>query len=73
MIAFMGDDLPDIPIMKQVGFAIAVSDAHQEVLKIANMITHANGGKGAVREVCEAILHARGLWEKVTERFVGEA
>ncbi len=68
-IAFVGDDLPDIPIMKRVGLAVAVNNAHQEVLNIADMITDSKGGRGAVREVCEAILHAQGLWEKATENF----
>ncbi len=68
--AFIGDDLPDIALMKRVGLAIAVADAHPIVLENADMVTSANGGKGAVREVCEAILKARGLWENILERYV---
>ena len=69
-IAFVGDDLVDIPLMKRVGLSVAVADAHETVLEHADMVTSAQGGDGAVREVCEAILKAQGLWEKVLERFL---
>ena len=69
-IAFVGDDLVDIPLMKRVGLSVAVADAHETVLEHADMVTSAQGGAGAVREVCEAILKAQGLWEKVLERFL---
>jgi len=68
--AFIGDDLPDIALMKRVGLAIAVADAHPIVLENADMVTSANGGKGAVREACEVILKAQGLWENILERYV---
>jgi 3-deoxy-D-manno-octulosonate 8-phosphate phosphatase (KDO 8-P phosphatase) len=70
LMAFAGDDLPDLPIMKRVGFSIAVADAHPMVRDLADMVTEARGGRGAVRQVCEAILNAQGLWEKVTARFL---
>ncbi len=69
-IAFGGDDLPDLPLMKRVGCAIAVADARKEVRERADMVTSAPGGKGAVREVCEAILKAKGLWEDILERHL---
>jgi 3-deoxy-D-manno-octulosonate 8-phosphate phosphatase (KDO 8-P phosphatase) len=69
-IAFVGDDLVDIPLMKKVGLSVAVADAHETVLEHADMVTAAQGGAGAVREVCEAILKAQGLWEKVLARFL---
>jgi 3-deoxy-D-manno-octulosonate 8-phosphate phosphatase (KDO 8-P phosphatase) len=68
--AFVGDDLPDLKIMKKVGFSVAVANAHEIVQETANMVTSANGGSGAVREICEAILKAKGIWEKTLERFV---
>ncbi len=68
-IAFMGDDLPDLSLMRRVGFPIAVADAHPMIISGARMVTAAAGGKGAVREVCESILKAKGLWEKALERF----
>ena len=68
-IAFIGDDLPDLALMKTIGFSIAVGDAHKMILDNADMVTSANGGQGAVREVCETILKAKGLWENILERF----
>jgi 3-deoxy-D-manno-octulosonate 8-phosphate phosphatase (KDO 8-P phosphatase) len=68
-IAYMGDDLPDISIMKAVGIPIAVADAHELIIGISHIITSAKGGAGAIREVSEAILKAKGLWDSVIERF----
>lgn len=70
-IAFMGDDLPDIPLMKRVGTPIAVADAHPAVIKAAKIVTTARGGKGAVREICEQIITAQGLWEKAAGNPLG--
>ena len=69
-IAFVGDDLVDLPLMRKVGLSVAVADAHETLLENADMVTTARGGAGAVREVCEAILKAQGLWEKTLERFL---
>ncbi len=69
-VAFMGDDLPDLALMKKVGLSIAVADAHKTVFKNADMVTLEKGGNGAVRETCEAILKAQGLWENILERFL---
>ncbi|MFH1594363.1 MAG: HAD-IIIA family hydrolase [Candidatus Omnitrophota bacterium] len=68
-ICFMGDDLVDIPILKRVGFAVAVTDAIEEVKRTAHYVTKKYGGKGAVREVCELILKSKGKWESVTRRY----
>lgn len=68
-MAFVGDDLPDIPLMQKVGLGIAVADAVPEVIAAADMVTTAKGGCGAVREICEALLKARECWEPVLERF----
>ncbi|MBW2193731.1 MAG: HAD hydrolase family protein, partial [Deltaproteobacteria bacterium] len=67
--AFVGDDLVDLSLMRIVGLSIAVADAHETVLENAEMVTSAKGGAGAVREVCEAILKARDLWEAILERY----
>ena len=64
-IAYMGDDIVDIPLMKRVGVSIAVADAHEVVIKTADMVTAAKGGAGAVREVCELMLKAHNRWEAV--------
>ena len=69
-IGFMGDDLIDLPAMLRVGAAITVSDAPPEVRSRAHMVTLNRGGHGAVREVCEAILKAQGLWDKALDSFL---
>jgi len=68
-IAYMGDDLPDLPVLNRVGVPIAVSDAHEAVKSSAAIVTQAKGGRGAVREICDAILKAKGLWPGVIKRF----
>lgn len=67
--AFVGDDLPDLPIMHRVGVPIAVGDAHDRVKQAAIMTTRAAGGCGAVREISERILQARGDWEPMIKRL----
>jgi len=69
-IAFVGDDLPDLSIMKRVGLPIAVANAHRAVVENADMVTSVKGGMGAVREVCETILKAQGAWERAIEHFL---
>lgn len=68
-VAFIGDDLPDLALMNKIGLSIAVGNAHKTVLDNADMVTSASGGHGAVREVCEKILIAKGLWENILERL----
>ena len=68
-IAFIGDDLIDLPLLRKVGLSIAVADAHETVIENVDMVTSKKGGAGAVREVCEEILKAKGLWSKVIEYF----
>jgi len=67
--AFVGDDLPDIPIMRRVGLSIAVADAHERVRKQADWTTSAAGGRGAVREVCDALLKACGKWNQIMDQY----
>jgi 3-deoxy-D-manno-octulosonate 8-phosphate phosphatase (KDO 8-P phosphatase) len=67
--AFVGDDLPDLAVMKRVGVPVAVADSCKEILASARFITTERGGRGAVREICEAVLKAKGFWPKVVERF----
>lgn len=57
--AYVGDDLPDMPVLREAGVAIAVANAHDDVRKFCDWTTGATGGNGAVREVCDAVLHAR--------------
>ncbi|MFA6850702.1 MAG: HAD hydrolase family protein [Selenomonadaceae bacterium] len=69
-IAYVGDDLVDLPIMVQVGFAASVGNAVPEVKEHAHLIADAPGGKGAVREIAEFILKAQGHWDEVIEEFI---
>jgi 3-deoxy-D-manno-octulosonate 8-phosphate phosphatase (KDO 8-P phosphatase) len=69
-IAYMGDDLPDLPILTRVGLAAAVSDAHNEVRTRVDYVTRARGGFGAVRELIDQILLAKGLQEKLVQDFL---
>jgi 3-deoxy-D-manno-octulosonate 8-phosphate phosphatase (KDO 8-P phosphatase) len=68
-VAFVGDDVTDIPLMQRSEFAVAVADAVPETLAAAHYITRAPGGHGAIREVCEIILKAQGHWNKLMERY----
>jgi 3-deoxy-D-manno-octulosonate 8-phosphate phosphatase (KDO 8-P phosphatase) len=61
-VAYVGDDLPDIPILQRVGFAVAVANAVPEVKRMAHYVTARFGGQGAVREVIELIVKAQGMW-----------
>jgi len=67
--AMVGDDLPDVPILKRVGWPIAVADARPEVRRVARTVTAAPGGRGAVREVVEMLLKHNGAWGRVLERY----
>ncbi|MCV6638824.1 3-deoxy-manno-octulosonate-8-phosphatase KdsC [Candidatus Albibeggiatoa sp. nov. NOAA] len=58
-VAYVGDDIVDLPVMRQVGLAISVGDAHPLVVKHSHWQTHSNGGRGAAREVCELIMEAQ--------------
>lgn len=69
-IAYIGDDLIDLPILTRVGLAAAVPEAHEEVLSRVHLVTRAAGGKGALRELIEIILKARGDWDAVMERYL---
>ncbi len=71
-VAYVGDDLVDVPPMRWVGFPVAVCDAAQEVKEIASYVTEAPGGKGAVREVTELILKAQGVWDEILEDYYKE-
>jgi 3-deoxy-D-manno-octulosonate 8-phosphate phosphatase (KDO 8-P phosphatase) len=67
-VAFIGDDLPDIPLMRRVGLAVAVGDAVPEVKKVAHYTTKALAGRGAVREAIELILKSKGIFEELIDK-----
>jgi 3-deoxy-D-manno-octulosonate 8-phosphate phosphatase (KDO 8-P phosphatase) len=68
-IAYVGDDVVDIPILQQVGVAIAVQDAVEEVKAVVHYVTSCPGGKGAIREVVELLLKTQNQWDNVLERY----
>ena len=68
-VAYIGDDLTDVTIMRRVGFAVAPANARPEVKAAAHYVTRAPGGDGAVREAIEVILRAQGLWEKILGHY----
>lgn len=68
-ICYIGDDLPDVPILRRAGLGVAVANARDEVRAAADYVTAVPGGSGALREVIELIMKARGDWEAVLERY----
>jgi 3-deoxy-D-manno-octulosonate 8-phosphate phosphatase (KDO 8-P phosphatase) len=68
-VAYMGDDFTDLVVMRRVGFAAAVANARPEVKREAHYVTEAGGGNGAVREVVELILEARGFWSEILAKY----
>ena len=70
--AFIGDDFPDLAVMRIVGLPVAVANAVPEIARIARLRLTRHGGRGAVREFAELLLSARGEWERLTEAYVAE-
>lgn len=68
-VCVVGDDLPDLPMFRLAGLAVAVADAALEVREAATVVTKRRGGLGAVREVCELILKTQGKWENALSSF----
>ncbi len=68
-VAYVGDDWVDIQILKRVGLAVAVRNADAAVMSFVDYVTHQDGGQGAVREVCELILEAKGLRKKALDEY----
>jgi len=69
-IAYMGDDLPDLPLLRLAGLAITVSEAPALLLQQAHWVPKAKAGQGAVREVCEFILQAQGLYQAAIQPYL---
>ncbi len=68
-IAFVGDDLFDLPLLLRVGFSAAPADAHEEVRRRVHFVSQYAGGRGAVREIIEFILKSRGQWDHIIQEF----
>lgn len=71
-LAYVGDDLADLQVMRRVGLPIAVANAVPEIRAVADCITAAPGGYGAVREIVDALLKARGVWSEMLDRYFTE-
>ena len=69
-VAFIGDDLTDIPLMQRAELAVAVADAAAETLSVAHYVTQTRGGQGAVREVVELILKSQGRWSNLLDNYL---
>lgn len=69
-VAFVGDDLPDLGVMRLVGLPVCVGNASPEARRAATVAMSRHGGRGAVREFCEALLRARGEWDTQVEAYV---
>lgn len=69
-VAFLGDDLVDLAVMRHVGVSIAVSDAHPRILEAADWVTATAGGRGALREVVDDVVTARDLWDSVLHDYL---
>ena len=67
-VAFVGDDLPDIPLLRRAGLAVAVGDAVPEVKEVAHYTTKALAGHGAIREAVELILRSKGIWKEMIDK-----
>ncbi len=68
-VAFMGDDVIDIPVLRRVGFAAAPADAVDDVFPFVHFTSRNRGGWGAVREVCDLLLREQGKWDEITSRY----
>ena len=68
-VAYIGDDLTDVVIMRRVGLAFAPANARDEVKRCSHGVTSAHGGSGAVREVIEVLLKARGVWDELLRKY----
>ncbi|HXJ31862.1 MAG TPA: HAD hydrolase family protein, partial [Gemmatimonadales bacterium] len=67
--AFVGDDLPDLPLLRRAALPIAVANAVPEIKEAARVVTERAGGQGAAREVAELILEARGQWQPLVKKY----
>lgn len=72
-VAYVGDDVVDLPVMVRVGFAVAVQDAHHLVKRHAHWTTPNPGGRGAARDVCELIMEAQGTLQPLFDRYLAVA
>lgn len=72
-VAYVGDDVVDLPVLRRVGFAATVADAVEDIKPYVDYVTTREGGRGAVREVCDYLLKRSGKWPMVTDRYFADA
>lgn len=68
-VAYVGDDLVDLPILRRVGFSATVADAVPDLLPLVDYVCQRQGGRGAVREICDMLLRAQNHWDGLTQRY----
>jgi 3-deoxy-D-manno-octulosonate 8-phosphate phosphatase (KDO 8-P phosphatase) len=68
-VAYVGDDVVDLPVLRRVGFSATVADAVPEVLPLVDYVASKAGGRGAVREICDLLIKASGRWDELTGRY----
>lgn len=68
-VAYIGDDFTDVVVMRRVALSVATANARPEVKRVASMVTKAEGGRGAVREVAELLLQSQGHWQEILKKF----
>jgi 3-deoxy-D-manno-octulosonate 8-phosphate phosphatase (KDO 8-P phosphatase) len=68
-IAYAGDDLVDLPLLRRVGLAITINDGWPDLRRHCDYVTRASGGRGAVREIAELLLKAQGKWTKISRQY----
>jgi 3-deoxy-D-manno-octulosonate 8-phosphate phosphatase (KDO 8-P phosphatase) len=68
-VAYVGDDLVDLPLLRRVGLAITVKDCWAELKRLSDHVTTASGGRGAIREVVELLLRAQHKWRNATRQY----
>jgi len=72
-VCYVGDDLPDVPVLRQCGLAVAVADGCGEARAAAHYVTQHPGGRGAVREVVELVLRVQGVWRGIVDSYLQSA
>lgn len=68
-VAYVGDDVVDLPVLRRVGFSATVADAVDDVIPLVDYVTKRSGGRGAVREICDMLIRASGQWDALTSRY----
>jgi 3-deoxy-D-manno-octulosonate 8-phosphate phosphatase (KDO 8-P phosphatase) len=71
-VAYVGDDIVDLPVLRRVGFSATVADAQDDVKPLVDYVTTRAGGRGAVRELCDMLIKSSGQWRNLTDRYFSD-